>query len=127
METIRNKKEQKIESSYGLVNFFGNLIHAQALDQLKDNHSQFYLKNNCSGCGSCLQICPRNNIKLRNKKPIWLEDCESCFGCLQWCPNQAIGYKGIDERGKRSKNRNISLNEMSNFQIEFNSNEERIG
>ena len=127
METVQNRQEQKIESSFGLANFFGNLIHAQALDQLKDNHSKLYLKNSCSGCNSCLQVCPRNNIKLRNGKPIWLEDCESCFGCLQWCPNQAIGYKGIDERGKRSKNRNISLNEMSNFQTEFNSNDERIG
>ena len=127
MDTIQNRQEQKIESSFGVANFFGDLIHTQALDQLKDNHSKFYLIDSCSGCGSCLQVCPRNNIKLRNGKPIWLEDCESCFGCLQWCPNQAIGYKGVNECGKRTNNRSISLKEMTNFQMEFNNSEERIG
>ncbi len=46
--------------------------------------------DNCSGCGICVQVCPVNNIKMADKKPVWLNHCETCLACYHWCPMKAI-------------------------------------
>ena len=48
--------------------------------------------NDCINCSQCIRICPVNNIKLHDKKPIIGECCTSCFACLQWCPTSAIHF-----------------------------------
>ncbi len=50
----------------------------------------FFVDESCSGCGICVRICPVNNIKLTNGKPIWQNHCENCFACFSWCPNESI-------------------------------------
>ena len=46
--------------------------------------------DSCSGCGICEKICPVQNIKLENHRPVWLHNCESCLACHNWCPEHAI-------------------------------------
>lgn len=52
--------------------------------------TDFYTNEKCSGCGTCAKVCPVNNIKIRDSKPVWLHRCENCLACYNWCPNRAI-------------------------------------
>ncbi len=46
----------------------------------------------CYGCGICARVCPANNIRLADKRPIFLHRCEMCFACDEWCPAGAIRH-----------------------------------
>lgn len=55
--------------------------------------SGFYATNKCIGCGRCAELCPLNNIKLIDSKPIWGNKCTHCMACINACPTKAIEYK----------------------------------
>jgi flavodoxin/Pyruvate/2-oxoacid:ferredoxin oxidoreductase delta subunit len=50
----------------------------------------FQIDEKCSGCGTCAKICPVNNIKIVDNRPVWQHHCETCFACYAWCPKEAI-------------------------------------
>jgi len=46
---------------------------------------------NCTGCGSCVDICPVEAISLLNEKAhIDPNICTKCEACIKACPNEAI-------------------------------------
>jgi formate hydrogenlyase subunit 6/NADH:ubiquinone oxidoreductase subunit I/flavodoxin len=51
----------------------------------------FQVNEKCSGCGTCAQVCPADNIKLVDGRPVWHHHCETCLACYSWCPQAAIG------------------------------------
>lgn len=53
----------------------------------------------CIGCGKCVELCPLNNIRLENGKPVWGKNCTHCMACICYCPKEAIEY-GKKSRGK---------------------------
>ena len=55
----------------------------------------FYTKENCLGCGKCEKLCPLNNIKIIEKKPVWGTKCTHCMACIGNCPTNAIEYGTI--------------------------------
>lgn len=57
----------------------------------------FAVGSSCTGCGLCAELCPLNNIKIENGKPLWQGDCTHCMACINHCPQKAIEY------GKKSK------------------------
>jgi len=57
----------------------------------------FYVKDNCIGCGKCAKLCPLNNIRLTDKKPIWGDQCTHCMACIGNCPVEAIEYGTITQ------------------------------
>ncbi len=45
----------------------------------------------CTGCGSCLRICPTKAIRVRKNKSIRIVDqCIGCGQCLRICPAGAV-------------------------------------
>lgn len=46
----------------------------------------------CTGCGICVDVCPRGVYKLESKKAVVTdtEKCENCTACFKQCPEQAI-------------------------------------
>jgi len=52
----------------------------------------FYADNRCIGCGKCVELCPLNNIRLTDGKPVWGKDCTHCMACICHCPTAAIEY-----------------------------------
>ena len=60
----------------------------------------FYVKDSCIGCGKCENLCPLNNIKLVDKKPVWNNQCTHCMACIGNCPVEAIEYGTITQTKK---------------------------
>lgn len=57
----------------------------------------FYAEEACMGCGKCEKLCPLNNIKLVDKKPVWGNQCTHCMACISNCPVNAIQYGNITQ------------------------------
>lgn len=52
----------------------------------------FYADGRCTGCGICAELCPLNNVRLRDGKPVWGKNCTHCMACICRCPASAIEY-----------------------------------
>ena len=52
----------------------------------------FTVGGGCKGCGLCVSVCPLNNIRLENNKPVWGKNCTHCMACICRCPYEAIEY-----------------------------------
>lgn len=52
----------------------------------------FYVTDECVGCGICEQNCPLNRISMEDGKPRWTGKCVHCMGCINRCPKKAIEY-----------------------------------
>ena len=61
----------------------------------------FFVDNSCIGCGKCEKLCPLNNIKLIDKKPVWDKQCTHCMACIANCPVKAIQYGNITQNKER--------------------------
>lgn len=55
----------------------------------------FYSTSQCIGCGKCAAVCPLNNIRIQDKRPVWSNSCTHCMACIGNCPAQAIQYGTI--------------------------------
>ena len=45
----------------------------------------------CNGCGTCVDECPMEAIKLENEKAVISDDeCTECGVCVDACPNDAL-------------------------------------
>lgn len=58
---------------------------------------------NCIGCGTCLKVCPMNNIVLKDGKAVIGDNCATCLSCFHWCPKEAIWMSKKEEMWDRMK------------------------
>lgn len=48
-------------------------------------------KGKCTGCGTCVSICPVEALKIVDNYAIVSEaDCADCGTCVDECPDKAI-------------------------------------
>lgn len=57
----------------------------------------FKVEGNCISCGKCEKVCPLNNVKLVNGRPVWGNECTHCMACICKCPTEAIEYGRISK------------------------------
>ena len=69
--------------------------------KLKLTAKDFYTTDACGGCGKCDKLCPLNNIKIVDKKPVWGKNCTHCMACIANCPFNAIEYGKITKDKER--------------------------
>ena len=50
----------------------------------------------CIGCGECVDDCPGNVIRIREKKAKVLYSCIECGHCVAVCPRNAVSIPGAD-------------------------------
>jgi Fe-S-cluster-containing hydrogenase component 2 len=51
-------------------------------------------KDNCVGCGLCVDACPNSAIKMVDETAVVDPDvCIDCEACVGECPNGAISMK----------------------------------
>lgn len=60
---------------------------------------KFYATDECVGCSKCARVCPLNNIKITDGRPVWNKKCTHCMACISSCPKEAIEY-GKASKGK---------------------------
>ena len=86
----------------------------------KNKAEQFSVTGKCVGCGQCVSLCPRGNIRLVGGRPDFGTDCIQCLSCLQFCPRQAINLGGNTVTRERWHNPNVSAQDLNEavFHIE---------
>ena len=67
------------------------------------NIGEVVKSNLCTGCGTCVAMCPFNAIELRRNNDgcyephIKNENCKSCGSCFRVCPGKGIDYEVLNE------------------------------
>lgn len=56
-------------------------------------NSGLVVTDKCSGCQTCLKICPMDNIEIVNNIASFKDHCIHCYACYHRCPEKAISYK----------------------------------
>lgn len=72
----------------------------------------FKVSDACIGCGQCVRLCPRGNIRLENGKAVIGTNCIQCLGCLQYCPKSAISLGSITDKREHYHNPNVSAADL---------------
>ena len=70
----------------------------------------FYVDSNCNNCGTCIKVCPVDNIII-DKSPEFKHKCHGCFACIHNCPQNAL-HDRREKSSIRYRNKNITLKEI---------------
>lgn len=65
--------------------------------KFKQPSKDFHTTDKCVGCGKCSRVCPINNIRMKNGRPVWKNPCAHCMACILNCPFEAIEYGNITQ------------------------------
>jgi ferredoxin len=110
---ILDKKTITLKSRSLIDNFLKTgLLNKILIKQFTKWDNKFTITEKCDACGICVKICPVENIKIINSKPVWNHNCEQCLACLHWCPKVAIEYGKKSKGRKRYHHQSITLKEM---------------
>jgi len=88
------------------------LLYPWFKSHVHTDDKKFSVTDKCTSCGICVAICPVNNIKMVDKKPVWKHHCELCCGCIHNCPVQAIQAGARTEKWLRYRNPEITVAEL---------------
>lgn len=99
LETIADRRyESNIE--VGTYPFLKTYIVRPLFYKFLVTDKKWWTTDECIGCGSCVSVCPLENITLNaNKKPEWKGNCTTCEACYHICPVNAIQF-GKATKGK---------------------------
>jgi len=113
---IQKKQEITPERGPSWQNLLFTFLYNKTYSKVPKMDKPFKVDPHCTGCEICSKICPAQNIKLVNGKPLWQHRCEQCFACIHWCPENAIQYDGLTSNKKRYHHPEITLKEMLSWQ-----------
>jgi ferredoxin len=61
------------------------------------NAQGFAVGDSCDSCALCEQVCPMENITLKDGRPVWSDNCIQCLACIHRCPVRAIEYRKLTQ------------------------------
>lgn len=112
VETVAALKVHAPETSALLANAFGSMLHGPAMKSFKGMDARFVVRDACKGCGTCVKVCPRDNVRLENGRPAFTHNCELCHACIQWCPQFAIRHPGFDTNPRQYRNPAVRISDL---------------
>ena len=74
--------------------------------------AKFKVTAACTKCGTCIKVCPANNIELGDSI-LFSNNCENCFACVNLCPSHAIYSNKAMLKRRQYRNPAISTNEIT--------------
>jgi len=110
--TIQKLQKHKPENSSPVANLFGLLFHSYGINFFKTASQDFQVSSDCNACGTCVRVCPRGNIALKNGRPQFHKDCEMCHACIHWCPGFAITHPGFQPGTPQYHHPQVRVKEM---------------
>lgn len=112
VDTVKNRRQHKPETSNWAANVFGSMLHGMGINSFKTKDAGFEVTDECQSCGNCAKVCPRGNITIENKRPVFHNNCELCHACIQWCTSFAIRHNEFDPFPVQYHNPAIRLKQM---------------
>jgi ferredoxin len=94
----KNEIEKHTPTKASFKNRFGSLMGKIFLYKIFSDRRFKVDNDKCVRCGTCVSVCPMNNIEIIDDKVTYNHNCEVCSACLHWCPQNAIQHfktKGI--------------------------------
>jgi ferredoxin len=111
---INNESEKFIPWRVSLKNRFGSLMGRFFLYRIFSDRRFRVDNEKCVRCGTCVSVCPMNNIEIVDDKVTYNHNCEVCLACIHWCPRNAIEHfrtRGIP----RYHHPAIKVKQMKNY------------
>ena len=96
---VRLQEHHRLEDSFLPLRIVGWALGPFRGPKMYKEDKKFKVTDACTGCRRCARVCPVDNIKMVDGKPVWQHHCENCLACMHWCPVGAINM------GKRSARR----------------------
>ncbi|HLR35508.1 MAG TPA: FAD-binding protein [Tissierellales bacterium] len=56
------------------------------------------IKEECIGCGQCVEVCPFEAIDIIDEKAVINENCTICGSCIEVCPTEAIYKEKVEKK-----------------------------
>jgi ferredoxin len=112
LEHLNLRAEGIMEEGFLLNYLLYKLLYAGGSKQIPLAAKGFWVTQGCTRCGLCGRICPVENIKMQEAKPVWLDHCQHCMACLQWCPPEAIQYKKLTLGKKRYHHPDVGAHQI---------------
>lgn len=79
---------------------------------VKKKAAGFAVSSACVGCGQCVRLCPRGNIRLEDGRAVIGTNCIQCLGCLQYCPTSAISLGSVTDKREHYHNVHVSAADL---------------
>jgi Pyruvate/2-oxoacid:ferredoxin oxidoreductase delta subunit/flavodoxin len=88
----KNEIEKFISTKAAFRDRFGCLMGKIFLYRIFSDRRFKVDNEKCIQCGTCISVCPMNNIEIVDDKVTWNHNCECCLACIHWCPRNAIEH-----------------------------------
>ena len=92
------------EGSWFRRNISPGLFYSLGYKYIAKLDSSFSVDDSCTSCGTCQQVCPVNNVRLTDGKPVWHQNCQLCMACLNLCPEGVIQFADKTRGLRRYRN-----------------------
>ena len=106
IDTIKNEEINKVDYKSKRV------LYKAWKSLFKNKDKDFNVNDKCIGCEMCKAICPVDNIKMMDNKPVWLGNCTDCMACINICPKGAINIGKKTLKKNRYRNPFIEVKEL---------------
>ena len=108
-------EKRELPSSF-VSSLLHTLFYSWFTSHAHTDDKKFTVNDKCTSCGTCVAICPADNIELVEGKPVWKHHCELCCGCIHNCPVEAIQAGARTEKRLRYRNPSVTIAELKGNQ-----------
>jgi ferredoxin len=108
-------REKHIEEASAQGRQFHKMVAARfAQNPALNNGENILIGASCTGCGTCVKVCPLGNIRLEQGKAKRINPACGlfCLACVQNCPQKALSVKGEPNPAARFRNSSVSLQDL---------------